>query len=571
MACRRQNLPIHLMLRLHGRSVCLLRLICTLPLILLSGCSAIYHPAERTIEHRMEVLNRMPRSEQVALDPRLLSQTPPHEHLVDDGDILGVYIEGAPGQEAGTMPVRFADDQFVAPAIGYPTPVRSGGYIRVPQVGALHVRGMTTGEIEDLIRRRLVVERQEIKPEKDRIHVSLMWRRSVNVLVIRQEELSATQLVSPSSGTDADRRSGQVVNLPIFQNDVLHALLQTGGLPNGQAENAVYVFKRQDRQSPVGQPQPLMNAHNQLRPVPGVLPQNDIQLAGFTPGAATGHSFGSPPGPQGQPNRATVAQFSQRYGAPVMGTPVMGPANSPQFGGPSFNGLPLSSGAPPSSGTKGAGGAPYGNAAPMNGAFPGSTTPPFGGSCSGSTHPQQMFPLQNSDSRHPGALRIPLSRSFSDPIKFSPGDVILEDGDIVMLESRDSDHFFTAGLLGGGQYALPRDRDLDIIDAVLLADSYSRSTQLNTPTRAIGGVSVLNRDVTVGASRVIVERKTPEGATTRFRISLYKAMRNPEHRVLIEPGDRLYLEYTAIEAVLAFFERHLLDPVTSGAPAILTD
>ncbi|MCR9200728.1 MAG: polysaccharide biosynthesis/export family protein [Planctomycetaceae bacterium] len=532
------------MRRPHGRAACLLRHVGRLLLFMLTGCSAIYHPAERTIEHRMEVLNRMPRSEQVALDPRLLSQTPPHEHLVDDGDILGVYIEGAPGQEAGTMPVRFADDQFVAPAIGYPTPVRSGGYIRVPQVGALHVRGMTTGEIEDLIRRRLVEERQEIKPEKDRIHVSLMWRRSVNVLVIRQEELSATELVSPSSGTDADRRSGQVVNLPIFQNDVLHALLQTGGLPNGQAENAVYVFKRHDRQPLGGQAQPLMNAQHQLRPVPGVPPQNEIQLAGFAPAAATGHSLGQSPGlTQGHASRATVAQFSQRYAAPAMGASVNGAAHSPPFGSPFPGGQ----------------------------SFHGSAMTPFGGGFPGSTHPQQMIPVQNSDSRHPGALRIPLSRSFSDPINFSPGDVILEDGDIVMLESRDSDHFFTAGLLGGGQYALPRDRDLDIIDAVLLADSYSRSTQLNTPTRAIGGVSVLNRDVTVGASRVIVERTTPEGSTTRFRINLYKAMRNPEHRVLIEPGDRLYLEYTAIEAVLAFFERHLLDPVTSGAPAILTD
>jgi len=366
--------------------------------------------------------------------------------------------------------------------------------------------------------------------------------------------------VSPSSGTDADRRSGQVVNLPIFQNDVLHALLQTAGLPNGQAENAVYVFKRHDRQSPIGQLQPQMNAHNQLRPVPGVLPQNDIQLAGFTPGAATGHSFGAPlQMPHSQPNRVTVAQFSQRYGAPatgarVTGAPLMSASSGPQFGPPVLTGSPV----------------PPGSLSP-SGPFSGSAMAPVTGSFSGSTHPQQMIPLQDSDSRHPGALRIPLSRSFSDPIRFSPQDVILEDGDIVMLESRDSDHFFTAGPLGGGQYALPRDRDLDIIDAVLLADSYSRSTQLNTPTRAIGGVSVLNRDVTVGASRVIVERKTPEGATTRFRISLYKAMRNPEHRVLIEPGDRLYLEYTAIEAVLAFFERHLLDPVTSGAPAVLTD
>lgn len=517
------------MLCLHGANRAAMRGLITACIALvplwISGCSAIYHPYDRAIEHKMEVLSRMPKSEQVALDPRLLSQTPPHEHLVDDGDILGVYIDGAPGQDGVDMPVRFADDQFVAPAIGYPTPVRSGGYIRVPQVGVLHVRGMTTGEIEQLIRRRLVEERQEIKPEKDRIHVSLMWRRSVNVLVIRQEEVSATQLISPSNGTDADRRSGQVVNLPIFQNDVLHALMQTGGLPNGQAENAVYVFKRTDRQTlPT-----MMTAENQLRPVPGVNGQNGIQLAGFTsqPQQPSGHSVG-------QPALPTVSQFSQRYGTPAV--PGLTDVTPQQTAAPVTVGHAAS----------------QFNGAPM-------------------AHPQQLIPTLDSSSRHPGALRIPLSRSFADPVRFSPNDVILEDGDIVMVESRDNDYFFTAGLLGGGQYALPRDRDLDIIDAVLLADSYSRSTQLNSPTRAIGGVSALNRDVTVGASRVIVERTTPDGSKTRFRINLYKAMRNPEYRVLIEPGDRLYLEYTAIEAVLAFFERHLLDPVTSGVPAVLTD
>ena len=102
-----------------------------------------------------------------------------------------------------------------------------------------------------------------------------MWKRAVNVMVVRQEEEDVTKRVSPSSGTDADRRSGRVVELPAFRNDVLNALLETGGLPNGQAENAVYVFKRNDRRLPgqsgiaanapivppvaYGAPQPFMN------------------------------------------------------------------------------------------------------------------------------------------------------------------------------------------------------------------------------------------------------------------------------------------------------------------------
>ena len=99
---------------------------CLLPLML-SGCSAIWNPYARTIEHKMEVLNRMPRDQMRPIDPRLLGQTPPPEHLVDDGDILGIYIEGGPGPENDTLPVRFPDDRFVSPAIGYPTPVRNGG------------------------------------------------------------------------------------------------------------------------------------------------------------------------------------------------------------------------------------------------------------------------------------------------------------------------------------------------------------------------------------------------------------------------------------------------------------
>lgn len=485
----------------------------------------------------MEVLNRMPRSSQIKLDPRLLSQTPPYEHLVDDGDVLGVYIEGAPGQE-GEMPVSFAKDENMAPTIGYPTPVRSGGYVRIPQIGVLHVRGMTTAEIEDAIRRKLVVENQEIRPDKDRIHVSLMYRRSVNVMVIREEETSTTHIMAPTDGPDTDRRTGKVVNLPAFQNDVLHALLETGGLPNNQAENAVYVFKRRDRM------QPGMPIAKTALPAPTLPPRkpftaSPIQQAAFSQTVGTENELLPVP-----------SQFSI-------------PQDVPSFGH-TFSGS---------------------DAATSGSRFPGEFSPsmkrPTGGYAAPMVQPPAVIsspamgmeccPPVDPESPHPNALRIPLAVNYNEPLMFSPQDVILEDGDIIMVESRENDHFVTGGLLGGGQYSLPRNQDLDVLDAVLLADSYSRSSQVNTPTRAIGGVSVLNRDVTIGASRVVIERKTPQGTTVRFRVNLYKAMRNPDQRVVIEPGDRLYLEYTAIETVLAFFERHLLDPITSGAPAVLAN
>ncbi|MEZ6125680.1 MAG: polysaccharide biosynthesis/export family protein [Planctomycetaceae bacterium] len=458
--------------------------------MILSGCSAIHQPYTRAIEHRMEVLSRIPKSECQPIDLRLLGQTPPPEHLVDDGDILGVFIEGSLGNVGAELPVRMPDDRFISPAIGYPIPVRNGGTIRVPQIGVMHVRGMTVWQIEDRIRNILTVERQLLQPDKAQIHVSLMWKRNVNVLVVRQEEEDIAARITPSNRTEPDRRTGRVIELPAFRNDVLNALLETGGLPSQQAENAVYIFKRQDRQ---------------LAGVPGwadtAAPQTSgIQLAAY---------------------------------AEMMGQVSALPTHAGHSLEPTPAGTMLAAG-------------------PTQGCWPDNCSP------------------DAVDSQHPSAVRIPLSMSPAERLPFTQRDVILEDGDIVLVESRGNNYFFTSGLLGGGQYALPHNHDIDVIDAVLLADTYSKTTQLNTPTRAVGGVSVLNRDVTVGASRVVIERKSATGHTETFRVNLYRAMKDPGQRVIIEPGDRISLEYTAVEAWLAFFERHLMDPFTNAAaPSLL--
>ena len=63
-------------------------------------------------------------------------------------------------------------------------------------------------------------------------------------------------------------------------------------------------------------------------------------------------------------------------------------------------------------------------------------------------------------------IRIPLRRQPGAPLPFHAEDVILQTGDVVFLEARDDDVFYTGGLLPPGSYVLPRDRDLDVIEAI---------------------------------------------------------------------------------------------------------
>src|SRR5262249_56009716 len=70
---------------------------------------------------------------------------------------------------------------------------------------------------------------------KDRIIVTLMQRRTYQVLVVREEG-------SSSSGDKATKRgTGHAIDLPAYENDVLHALNETGGLPGLDAENEVII------------------------------------------------------------------------------------------------------------------------------------------------------------------------------------------------------------------------------------------------------------------------------------------------------------------------------------------
>ncbi len=184
-----------------------------------------------------------------------------------------------------------------------------------------------------------------------------------------------------------------------------------------------------------------------------------------------------------------------------------------------------------------------------------------------SPYPMQNFPVEmghsqlsnlDVDGRH--VIRIPIRLGPGETADIREEDVILQDGDIVFIESRDTEVFFTGGLLGGGQFTLPRDYDLDILQALSIATSRGNAGA----TRTVGGLSALNNDVSISPSTVIVLRKLPDGGEVPIKIDLYRARTDMSERIAIQPGDYILLQYTPLEAIAAFFERHLLEGALFG-------
>ena len=108
---------------------------------------------------------------------------------------------------------------------------------------------------------------------------------------------------------------------------------------------------------------------------------------------------------------------------------------------------------------------------------------------------------------NPNVTRIPVRLGAGETPQITEADVTLYDGDIIFIESRETEVFYTGGLLGGGQFTLPRDLDLTLTQAISIAQAQGVSAASG---RAIGGVSALNSDVTISPSHVVVLRTLPE-------------------------------------------------------------
>ncbi len=150
----------------------------------------------------------------------------------------------------------------------------------------------------------------------------------------------------------------------------------------------------------------------------------------------------------------------------------------------------------------------------------------------------------------PTALRIPLRLPVGMIPNLTPEDVILEEGDIVVVESRDNEFFYTGGLLPPGQWPLPRDYDLDALGAMAIAGG-----GINSGNRGMGGGGILGGASSIGGvppGRLYILRRTPCKGQIAIEVDLARAINNPSARPIIQPGDTLILQYRPVEEVLNF-------------------
>ncbi len=143
----------------------------------------------------------------------LLRQKPPDEYRVDAGDVLGVFIEGVLGDRNTIPPIINVPTSMTGnpppPAIGFPVLVQEDGTVALPLLEAVSVRQKAVGEVRRLIAK--VYQDAGIVPPGARILVCIAKPRTYRVTVVRGQDIKA-------------------LDLPAYENDVLTALAQCGGL-----------------------------------------------------------------------------------------------------------------------------------------------------------------------------------------------------------------------------------------------------------------------------------------------------------------------------------------------------
>jgi hypothetical protein len=152
----------------------------------------------------------------------------------------------------------------------------------------------------------------------------------------------------------------------------------------------------------------------------------------------------------------------------------------------------------------------------------------------------------------PSILKIPLRLPPGTIPEFGPENVVLEDGDIVYIESRDAEVFYTGGLLPGGEFKIPRDYDLDVLTAMALSGG-GISRQQNGGGGGGGGMGGIGGMVgQVPPGMLYVLRKTPCNGQITIAVDLAKANVDPRERILVQPGDILVLRFKPSEEILNF-------------------
>lgn len=412
---------------------------------LATGCTALTNPISGVPARRLPPqFFATPKNNLVPIDISRLTQEPPREYLLDKGDILGIYIErilppSGADQVPALPPVNFPNsDSNLPPSLGYPVPIAEDGTISLPSIRPLNVAGMTIQQVRELIRRAYFDSKILNEATLTGLNpiVSMLRERELNVIVVRQDNAGVGNMMGGYvSGGNDESAAGRAIKLKAYQNDVLHALMQTGGLPSLNAKNEVQILRA---------------------------------------------------------NRADQRkrdEFVRQFYATFYGANSCNPCVCPP-------------------------------------------------------------PLPDD----PSIVRIPLRLPPGITPSFRPEDILLNEGDIVYIESRDREVYYTGGLLPGGEHKLPRDYDLDVIGAMALAGRVAGTGGMGQGGMGQGGM-MGNFAAGVGGvppGRLYILRKTPCDGQITIEVDLNRAINNPKERPLVQPGDILILQYKCEEEILNF-------------------
>ncbi|MCA9240148.1 MAG: polysaccharide biosynthesis/export family protein [Planctomycetales bacterium] len=367
----------------------------------------------------------------IPVDFSLLRVAPPDVYRLDIGDTLGVYVEGVVGNAETPPPVSVPDSSELPPSIGYPFPVRDDGNISLPLVGNVPVRGKTIEEAEQAVVQAYLAK-AILRPDDYRIIVSLMRPRYVRVVVVREDSTQPSVTLQNNSLTGiagssttiggGSKPTGQIVELPAYQNDLLNALARTGGLPGLEARRDVLIYR---------------------------------------------------------------GYWDEAGGAPTPCCPV----------------------------------------------------------CPG---------REDVCADGERIVRIPLRAKPCEPPQFSREDVVLHNGDIVVVRGLEPAVYYTGGILPSGEYALPLDKDLTVIEAVLRSRGQLLSGGVSSNN--LSGGTVVSGIGNPSPSQLAILRKTPGNQQVMIRVDLNEAVRDPRLNLLVQSDDVLILQENTDEAFSRYFK-----------------
>jgi hypothetical protein len=164
-------------------------------------------------------------------------------------------------------------------------------------------------------------------------------------------------------------------------------------------------------------------------------------------------------------------------------------------------------------------------------------------------YPSQADLMDGNENRR-RIIRIPM-RTHGEPLPFRPEDVILQDGDIVLVQARRPEFYYTGGLLPADEIPLPNDYDLTVVEAVLKVRGPLLNGGLNTSN--LNGAVISAGIGNPSPSLLSVLRETPGGGQVTIRVDLNEAVRDPRENLLVQAGDVLILQETPDEAVTRYF------------------